>query len=144
MCYFQTHSFEKLLLDALRQSILELCDCDVFVIPKRFQCVEEHTAYFDVTVEGFMAGNVKELLEKDKLTSKLDLEIATLYVCSDSSCLHTTDNMTSVVAITPRSRGDDGKSSDSQNIPIIVIIFCLSVLVIVEICLVVAFVLSRY
>ena len=58
----------------------------------------------------------------------------------------TTDNMTSVVTndVTITLRGDDGKSSDSQNIPVIVIVFCLSVLVIVVICLVVAFVLSRY
>ena len=83
-------NLREVLFDALTKSISELCKCDISVSPKRFQCAGEHKAYFDITVEGFMAGNIKEFLENNQLIPKFDLGFATLYVCDDGPCLHST------------------------------------------------------
>jgi len=139
------------LFDALTRSISKLCECDISITPKKFQCAGEHKAYFDITVEGFMAGNIKEFLENNQLIPKFDLGFATLYVCDDGPCLHPTTtpitttashNVTNDLTITPQV--DSGSSSESHKVSITAIIFSLSVLTIVVICLVVALVLSRY
>ena len=129
------------MLDALKQNIFELCDCSVSLTSERFQCAGDKTAYLDVTVDGFMAGNIKEVLENSQLTTQLDLQIATLYVCDDRSCRSTTNNVTNNVTITPQ--GDDDKHSESQNVSVVAITFSLSVLTLVVICLIVALVLNR-
>jgi len=124
-------------LAALKHKVLELCDCSVSLVSERFQCGGDNTAYLDVTLNGFMAGNIKELL-RNKLTVTLDLQNATLYVCDDGRCLATTS--TNVTNSTPQ--GDDG--SDSLTVPITVIIFCLCALTIMVLFLIVAFIFSRY
>ena len=99
-----------------------------------FQCAGDNTAYLDITVNGFMAGNIKELL-----TTTLDLQLATLYVCNDRSCRATTTNN---VTITPQ--GDDSNGSDNHSISITAIIVCLCVLTLVVIFLIIALLFNRY
>jgi len=110
---------------------------------EKFQCAGDNTAYLDVTVNGFMAGNIKEFLEDSQLTPKLDLQFATLYVCNDGSCRATTTiNVTSDKPTNPQ--GDDVNGSDSHNVSITAIIICFSALTSAVVCLIIALVLNRY
>jgi len=122
------------------QNILELCNCSVSVVSERFQCAGDNTAYLDITVDGFMAGNIKEFLENSQLTTKLDLQFATLYVCNDGSCKAANTMINNNVTTAPQ--GDD--DSDNHNLSITAIIICFSVLTSAVICLIIALVLNRY
>jgi len=76
--------FERKLRVLLANEILRICQCNVTVISSGYQCIGYARALYNVTITGFMAGNIKDFVETNQISPKLHLQIATLHVCNQS------------------------------------------------------------
>jgi len=74
--------FERKLRILLANEIFRICQCNITVISSGYQCIGYARALYNVTITGFMAGNIKDFVETNQLSPKLDLQIATLHVCN--------------------------------------------------------------
>ena len=87
--------------------LLDLCQCNVTVTSSGYRCIENTRALYNVTITGFMAGNIRGFLEYSQLAPKLDLQIATLSVCNQSC--------SQMISITPTGDRDENDESTSRN-----------------------------
>ena len=76
----------------MKEQIFEICKCNINISIERFDCISDTRALCYVKVTGFMAGNLLEILQNDKLKIEFDSPIAEFHLC-ESQCVDSTDSV---------------------------------------------------
>ncbi|XP_065891788.1 titin-like [Dysidea avara] len=109
-CRHEPKLFERKLRVLLEDEILRICRCNVTVTSSGYQCIGYSRALYNVTITGFMAGNIKDFIEHSQLAPELDLQIATISVCN-RSC----NGLVSNTNTTHNDSRDDDVDNDDEN-----------------------------
>jgi len=109
-----------------------MCQCNVTVISSGYQCIGFSRALYNVTITGFMAGNIKDFTQ---ISPKFDLQIATVHVCNQS-CNTTFDS-------TNHDSDNNNDDDDNKNITSILAISVASCAMVL-LCLILGVLVYRY